>query len=225
VVVIGPLQLLSTSTLETAIINTCMHISFHPPVDQTVPISVLPHASTVQLHFTATLNSQKAYDEFKRDGVRIQVWSDIPAGGREEGEWGELSFEEGISYKEDNSLSETVSLLSEDTDRGSKGHTLCLDCTVPLFGQSRFAYTYRLVYPDGDIRWLGQFGRNGTLILEYADLRITLGDGWRLEDEAARDYRWCNDGVPVDVEVARLDRKDYSVWCVGKERFVLFVIC
>lgn len=88
--------------------------------------------------------------------------------------------------------------------------------TIPSAGikKSRSAFTYRLVYPNGQIKWLGNDRQNGELAVEFEDERFELTNGWR------------NDGKglvltpsALDSTVLKLtDRSEWAIWSFTAER-------
>jgi hypothetical protein len=204
-----------------------MPITFTPALGETVHVSVPDTGTTtVQLYFTAVL-SPWDLDEFSRNGIKVQVWSDIPAAGRSAGEWGELDFTGNNPITDDGDPKDTkFSLLpvGHNGDEEDQKNTLSLEFSVPLTGPWRFSFTYRLVYPSGEIRWLGQFGENGALVLERAASQLVLGEGWSPQATSGA-YLWNTRGRTVeDFEVASLvNPSEYVVWALGKDRLVILL--
>jgi hypothetical protein len=55
---------------------------------------------------------------------------------------------------------------------------------TPIWGGPlRFCYTYRLVYPDGGMQWLGEFGKDGELFVER---KVEPGQGSRRGSSVGR---------------------------------------
>lgn len=199
-----------------------MHISFTPALGETVqvPVDPRPHTTTVDLHFSAAL-SARDYDDLSKDNVKMQVWSDIPVGGRHAGEWGELDFEvPKRSVHPPPSFSLLTAHHNKHHDEVQR-NTLSLKFSISLEGQhARFSFTYRLLYPSGEIKWLGEFGNNGTLVLNKTTSRLVLGEGWSLKNDASS---WNTRGRLVeDLEVARVAHfSDYTAWAVSEDRLVI----
>ncbi|KAG6832249.1 hypothetical protein H0H92_004214 [Tricholoma furcatifolium] len=156
-----------------------MSIVFSPAILDTVHVPI--NSSSTTLKFTATLNTAD-YDTFQKQGARIQLWSNIPVDGDTSGNWSSCDFESDLPAPVDPQESvKVVSLSNEDED---ENHTLPPGRTVLslriLLPQSNneqefFSFTYRILYSSGEIRWLGEFGRNGALILKRADTKVALG--------------------------------------------------
>ena len=132
-------------------------ISFSPPLDETTILNIPPHAD--QLTFTATLA-----DGHPDPRATIQIWSDIP----------------------DNSQSSAISRKQQDwSPRSFQFHpnASVASLSIPFLdfihpSRSQFAFTYRILHPDGRIQWLGDFGKNGALIVNRYDDRLVLFGDW-----------------------------------------------
>ncbi|KAG6902318.1 hypothetical protein C0995_001697 [Termitomyces sp. Mi166 len=193
-----------------------MHIVFKPALSETnhIPIDEPP----ALLNFTATL-SVADYHELERDGSRVQLWSDIPFEGSPVPyhEWTSCDFglkaaAGGIHLP---SFQETSVGLLDDDDLPSPGTIiLTLQLLVPPPGEDqRFSYTYRILHPGGEIKWLGEFGQNGTLVCEHTETILGLGTGWSRKEGM---YVWTGRSIPTDIPVLRLANPDeYLAWTVG----------
>ncbi|KAJ6627267.1 hypothetical protein B0H10DRAFT_1996298 [Mycena sp. CBHHK59/15] len=180
-----------------------MHIAFSPALGETIHVAVPTRTrpSAVQLHFTATLSSAADYEQFSAGRAKLQV-CDF-----------DVHFTEPDSHH-------TLSLLPGDGPLNGGSKRLSLEFSVPLSGQSRFSFTYRLVYPSGETKWLGQYGHNGTLVLDRKDAEpVSLGEGWVSSDDA---YIWDSGGrVVQSLEVAKLIHPaDYMAFAVAKNNFL-----
>ncbi|KAJ3893708.1 hypothetical protein GG344DRAFT_14246, partial [Lentinula edodes] len=85
-----------------------------------------------------------------------------------------------------------------------------------------YSFTYRIVYPSGEIQWLGQFGQNGMVHINTAsknDSGIVFEEG--LVANTAP-FVWNTRGRQVeDLLIAQVAHpEDWSVWAVGKDRHV-----
>jgi hypothetical protein len=174
------------------------------------------------LHFKAFLSSVD-YEHVAAGHVKVQAWSDIPAHGRGSGEWGEADF--ALEPPGLDSL-DGFSLLPINPQHDGR-KSLSLAFSVPVSeGQSRFSFTHRLMYPGGETKWLGQYGQNGTLVINDTDSEsgLSLTEGWLSHNDA---YTW-DSGVRAaeDMEVAQLlHSADYNVWALGPEnRYVGFLL-
>lgn len=203
-----------------------MHILFNPPIGQTLPISV-PFQHLVQLHFTAVLSSCD-HTKLKQSRAKVQLWSDILQEGPAADEWGELDFiddhpDEPVDASASRipTMRTTVVDLTNGTGASLDPSILSLYCTVPFSGRLRVSFTYRIVYPSGEIRWLGQFGQNGVLVLGQTDPHLVLHEAWEVGGGAS--YVCNMRERPVEgLGVARLeDPSDYVVWAIGADRSVV----
>lgn len=202
-----------------------MRVSFTPALGQTTVVPVADDAEEVQLLFRASFDSEEDRAHAKQERIRVEVWSDIPVEGRAPGEWGALAFEH--SSEDASRGSDTFSLLPRSDvpsqgEAAAKTHgALHLKLTARLpYVRAQFSYTYRLVFPSGEIRWLGEYGRNGSLVLERRDPRFNLRKGWTTENEGL--HLWHAETPADDVEVAELSRDfDWFCWAVGGEGRIL----
>ncbi|KAJ4476690.1 hypothetical protein J3R30DRAFT_3704165 [Lentinula aciculospora] len=159
-----------------------MAIEFIPAIDQVVDIAIPEWhttGSTVELRFSAVLGDEE-FQLFKKNGMKVQIWSDIPLGGRNEGEWGEIDLHDiTIDPSSDDSQ---IPLAALDDGEDKPKNLLSVVCSVLFSGNSKhFSFTYRVVYPSGEVKWLGHFGRNGTVHIIPASKNnsgIVLEEGW-----------------------------------------------
>lgn len=201
-----------------------MVISFSPAIEETVQVA-LPEwhttSSTVEVRFSAVLGDDELR-RFRQDGMKVQLWSNIPA-GRGDGEWGEMDFHEvesSLGFSSVSSSPPQVSLVPLDYIEEKPNGLLSVTCSVPFSGQSQhFFFTYRLVYSSGEIAWLGHFHRNGTLIIDVENENVVLEEGWVKDGSQLNWTGGGNEGE--DVPIAQLVRlEDWSFWSVRKDRYV-----
>ena len=153
---------------------TTMNIVFDPPIGQTIHVGSLSTRPTV-LVFTARL-SPHDHDRLVRDGGRVQLWGDIPEKGQSYGIWRALDFEASPDRADDEYV---VSL-------GSSPLASARDQEKVLFlvvcSPERFQFTYRILYPSGSVVWLGQYGRNTSMVFKESELKLVDGlelkEGW-----------------------------------------------
>lgn len=200
-----------------------MEFTFTPAIGEHVNITVpSQQIGTVRLCLTATLSSSD-YELYKRSAVKLQLWSDILVDSRPSGEWGELDFQDVSAMtpprRADRGKPVAVSLASDVAGRSVRKPSFTLHIALPPSAQSRFSFTYRLVYPNGEIRWLGQYGQNGTLAFVQGEPDIVLGEGW-VPGEGG--YTWnAADRAVENLEIAKLvNPTTYTVWAIGKDRSV-----
>jgi hypothetical protein len=182
-----------------------MTISFNPPLD-TATVLAVPSSyrdgAELDLCFSAKFTSADA----PAPTERVELWSNIPVSGRAAGSWGALEFVDEDS--------------DEAQDHGSSQEhtTLRLRFTthIPARG-TQFSYTYRIMSADGSTRWLGQYGRDGVLLIERADPRIKLtpGLGWSVRPSGETTAENIQDAY--EAEVARLNPDlAWSAWTVDR---------
>ncbi|KAG6866835.1 hypothetical protein C0991_008771 [Blastosporella zonata] len=158
-----------------------MPIVFHP--DLSGINFVLVESSPALLNFTATL-SVTEYNELKRDGGTIQLWSDIPVERAPSpcGEWASCDFNPNMITHQKSVNKTSLGDGGDDTTSSPQTSVLTLQALVPFSNkeQTRFSFTYRILYSSGEIRWLGDFGQNGTFVFERttAETSVGLAAGW-----------------------------------------------
>jgi hypothetical protein len=170
-----------------------MGIAFNPPLGKSLHLAVdASQRAPVQLCFRASLDSD---DELQlKGGAKVQVWSNLPAPERAAGEWGETTFEREEAEEGEEKghcAAPSTTATAPDTVSGAiqaRATALHAYFTVPPSVQTHFAYTYRLVYPSGMVRWLGEYGRNGQLCLDrrVASVALSLAEGWALQPDGSR---------------------------------------
>ncbi|KAH7880396.1 uncharacterized protein C8R40DRAFT_249833 [Lentinula edodes] len=201
-----------------------MVISFIPAIDEVAHVAIPEwHAtdSTVELRFSAVLGDEE-FQQFKKNGMKVQVWSNLPLGRRNEGEWGEIDLHEADEPASDGSSDDSqISLVALEDVKAKAENLLFAICSVPFSGSSDdyYSFTYRIVYPSGEIHWLGQFGQNGMVHINTAsknDSGIVFEEG--LVANTAP-FVWNTRGRQVeDLLIAQVAHpEDWSVWTVGKD--------
>lgn len=203
-----------------------MDLSFYPALGTSTRLAIPPHSPAAhELTFKAVFASPFAHDQARRNRVRVEIWSDLPVPGRAPGEWSALPFQPHSDVRKctESSSSQTISLLpigeSDSAREEQDAHALyarfSLACpgTEPL----RFSYTYRLVYPSGEIKWLGEYGKNGTLIIERKFPGFKPSGKWRARDNGAS----VISGGLGESEVGSLSADiEWSSWAIGADRSV-----
>lgn len=174
-----------------------MHLTFTPELcnTTTVPLPKLADGATdYDLTFKASFDSLAAYEEAKRDGARVEMWTDLPASGSEEtGGWRSLAFEYAgkqarADAKENDLVLSCVAserIPSPVQDELAVYATVTVPATLIAEG-SMFSFTYRVVYPSGHVQWLGAYGQNGILEFAKRDVRVNFevdGNEIRLSGE------------------------------------------
>jgi hypothetical protein len=152
---------------------------FFPPLDSTVVVDVPPNARSggVSLLFRARTGSASALEQLKRDGVKVQAWTNAPVDNdRAEGTWGAYNFEEApvvTPVKLDDSVVPFSLPPPTENDFVDEPHTLFLTLRLRALPrhqtQADFFVTYRFLYPNGEIKWLGYQGRDLRCVLKKTD--------------------------------------------------------
>ncbi|TRM60157.1 hypothetical protein BD626DRAFT_571937 [Schizophyllum amplum] len=191
-----------------------MRIAFNPALGATTCVAVPSLNGDAHMRLLATLGDNE-YAELKKLGAIVQAWSDMPGGGRCAGQWGELDFVEidAAPAVDENALS--LAPPAEESPAAAPTHTLALPLVVPLAGRAmEFSFTYRLLYPSGQVRWLGQYGNNGKLVVERSEPAIDLEGAWEGDAENAVLDR--SSGADAGLVIARLRKQtDYEVCSIG----------
>lgn len=149
-----------------------MSIVFTPSLGDNLQLTVPSIQDTITLRFTAQLSAQ-LHAQLKHDRGRVQLWSDLPSLAHTSGgNWCEFDFEETIVDDSPNRNAVKMSLTaSPNSLHTTTEHFLTLQVAIPTAIRSQqvqYSFTYRLVYPSGEVKWLGLFGQNGTLVLTRA---------------------------------------------------------
>ena len=78
-----------------------MHLTFDPAICQLSTLVLPVQAGQYDLRFKATFDSRAAYEQARRDGTRVEMWTELPvAGTAYEGGWRALTFQ----FEEDEGL-------------------------------------------------------------------------------------------------------------------------
>ncbi|KAI0359125.1 hypothetical protein OH77DRAFT_1575685 [Trametes cingulata] len=169
-----------------------MQLTFSPALGEQTVLKVAPKASGSQrpaaqsVLFRATFESRESLLKARADGIKVELWSDVPVEGRSWGEWGAAQFGPLESESTPNEEVPTFSLGdAAEADDPVRENSLYVRLRVSLHDHvgARFSFTYRLVYPSGEVRWLGEFGRNGELAIERGLPGVDLREGWNISDD------------------------------------------
>ncbi|KAG8901373.1 hypothetical protein FRC01_009863, partial [Tulasnella sp. 417] len=215
---------------------------FVPPLASTTKVP-LGHACSSSVSFKIYVTVYREWwNKFRNDGKRIEVWSDLPGGGRQRGEWGETPFVEqskstpvpsGTSTPISEEQSFSFSLLSE-VEQSSKTRaipqaynndrkvTLLAAFALPQ-SYSHYSYTFRVTGPGGRVEWLGHMGSNGVVIVGEPGNRCGFEEqgNWTALGTSAR--KWDRDletetsEEPVAIGVFK--NVDMVGWAFGKNGF------
>ena len=159
-----------------------MSLVFHPAIGSQTIVHV-PELGDAHHRFTASFASRDALECARSDGIRIEMWTNLPVGGVVSSDWHALAFEyPGEDVEKSTSTHASISLGTSDPERAG-GKDVYLDLVIPntLCG-AFFSFTYRLVRHGGDVEWLGTYGQNGDIVLERLEERFTLVEGCSFKD-------------------------------------------
>lgn len=201
-----------------------MQLTFSPALGEQTFLKAAPLASgrpaaPQSILFRATFDSRESFLKAQADGVRVELWSDVPAEGRSRGQWGASQFktlEPGNAQAEETSTFLPMAVEEEDLPE----NTLFVHLRVPLgnYIDARFWFTYRLVHPSGEIQWLGEFGRNGELVIEKGLPGVDLREGWNI----AEDGTYRTHAFPGERVLGHLtDPEAWVCWSWSPSRCVL----
>ncbi|PSR73170.1 hypothetical protein PHLCEN_2v10982 [Hermanssonia centrifuga] len=191
--------------------NIAMTLTFEPAlgVRTTLPV---PRDGYASFSFKASFSSREAYEQARDEGVRVEMWTNLPVGTNED-EWHALAFQYTADNKSHVKNASASTLNAEAHDQTDASVYLNVPLSDIRVG-STFSFTYRLVHPSGAIQWLGAYGQNGELSIEDFDPRFTLADGWKF-GEGDR-----VEGKPLEsaeTEVAILNNEmEWTSWAFGK---------
>lgn len=164
-----------------------MQLTFSPALQEQTVLKAAPSASgspavTQSVLFKATFDSRESFLKAQADKVKVELWSDIPVAGRSLGHWGASQFE---VLESSGAQVEETHRFSAGEEEGPQENTLYVHLRVPLneYIGSRFAFTYRLVHPSGQVEWLGKFGRNGEILIEQGLPGVDLREGWNIAED------------------------------------------
>lgn len=206
-----------------------MHLSFEPAICQLAPLVLPIQSGDYDLRFKATFDSRAAYEQARRDGTRVEMWTDLPiAGTAYEGGWRALVFqyEDGeLLIDEAAKQDESVLIISSGSKKTEKKRAeetsvylsvrLSSENITPAFpgADVKFSFTYRVVWPSGNVQWLGEYGRNGVFLVRRGETRLHYSRVVSCEDG----LEVVSSGVGPSEEVARLSNEFvWESWAAGK---------
>ncbi|THH12936.1 hypothetical protein EW146_g7225, partial [Bondarzewia mesenterica] len=206
--------------------------------------SVLAHDDNggkgVQLVLRARLSAEDARD-CQRDGVRLQAWTNAPVEGRHGlDEWAAYDFlqSEGDSQQEEEQVASVVLTSDAEAVEGEGSRVCCWTLRLRVRADAvgggvdeaeagrerRFLLTYRLVYPNWEVRWLGTYGNDVMYVLRRADPWVdVVRSSWSASraDGGVRAFE-CRGGESVeDIKFGRVCQTErWGCWAVGDSRHV-----
>lgn len=173
-----------------------MSLTFDPAIGSVTTLPVYATGNT-RLRLTASFASRDAFQQAKRDGTRVEMYTNLPVGVAN-GEWHALLFK----YTDE-----------DDT-------TAYLDLELPpTTADARFSFTYRLVHARGAVQWLGEYGRDGVLDIEHQEDRFSPVEGCKLDGDRVV----CVSGTSTSAAVAKLNLAlDWVCWSFTRQGYALF---
>jgi hypothetical protein len=197
---------------------------FFPPLDSTVVVDVPPNARSggVSLLFRARTGSASALEQLKRDGVKVQAWTNAPVDNdRAEGAWGAYNFEEAPAtspVKLDDSVVPFSLPPPTEDNLVDEPHTLFLTLRLRALPRHQteadFLVTYRFLYPNGEIEWLGYQGRDLRCVLKKTD--PWLAPPVTADQSSGNVYRTFS-SITM--------KESWGYWAIGARRSVTTVDC
>jgi hypothetical protein len=76
-------------------------------------------------------------------------------------------------------------------------HTLRVVATIPVTAGQSYGYTFRRVFNNGEIHWLGGEGSNGTIVLDASGAGDEAAEEWSGSLEEIQDGKW--EGIAVEL--------------------------
>ena len=192
---------------------------FFPPLDSTLVVDVPSNARAggVSLLFRARTGSASALEQLKQEGVKVQAWTNAPVDDdHTEGEWTGYNFEEAPAATAINAGNSTPFSLLPPTSDNVVDEPYTLFLTLKLRALPRyqteadFLVTYRLLYPSGEVKWLGYHGR---------DLRCVLKktDPWLAPPASVHSASGSQSRLFSSVSM----KEPWGCWAIGPRRYVL----
>ncbi|KAI9066679.1 hypothetical protein FKP32DRAFT_1621822 [Trametes sanguinea] len=166
-----------------------MRLTFSPALGEQTVLKVAPVASgrpaTQSVLFKAAFEDRETFLDAQANGVKVEVWSNIPVAGRSFGEWGAFEFGElrCETVPEGTPTFSVQDTAQDPEDEEESSLYVHVRAAFHEHFDGRFSFTYRLVYPSGEIKWLGTFGRNGELVIERGLPGVDLREGWNISDD------------------------------------------
>lgn len=196
--------------------------AFHPSIDHIKSVYLSPRAKDgyVHLNFFATFDGQDLSSGLTPEQGHWEIWTDIPFldsqgnSPAHSGEWRSQQFkpfnpftDEANGHAASTGRSSGLTLkpitLPEPAQLPT---TLHLALVIPAEPNRSYSYTFRYVYPDGQINWQSGVGGNGIVNLKEADtspeqMKIRSGPKWPpLHDVHQDSHSWGWRGIGVTLE-------------------------
>lgn len=203
-------------------------MTFVPPLQSTTRVSTPPaaEANVVRVILRARVSAEDFAERVKRDGARIQAWTVTRTDGQDAGPWGAQDFEEARIDETPLEHDGTSLRLSSAEDltpavHREGGKELRATFLLPNTARTTFHFTYRLVYPSGNVHWFGNDSDNGCLEIVPGGGFFTEVGSWSEKDSGLRTL--ASDASNVgDIVVGKVDVEhyDWTCWAVFGTRYV-----
>ncbi|KIP11445.1 hypothetical protein PHLGIDRAFT_10669 [Phlebiopsis gigantea 11061_1 CR5-6] len=194
-----------------------MHLKFHPALGTPTTVHI-PEVGDAHVRFIASFPSREAFVQARSEGVRVEMWTNLPVGASN-GDWYALPFvfPGAADAKRDLAGPSTLVLGPQNSEYKdtADGKDIYLDVVLPGFTRdARFSFTYRLVRQWGAVEWLGAYKQDGEIVLERSEERFTLAEGCSLEDGLLV----CGEDAPEDVPIAHLNENmEWVCWALDHD--------
>lgn len=191
-----------------------MQLTFDPALRTCTTLPILPGGGGTY-RFTASFSNHAEYERARQEGTRVEMWTNLPIGGGAS-QWRALRFAYAEETVIEGAPEDKVMSLVPPTvvsARETQPTTVTLDFSLTnIRPASLYSFTYRLVRPWG-VQWLGAYRQNGDLIFEEKDVRFSLTNGCKLEDNTIV----TRSAVSESVVVATLnDAISWACWGFGR---------
>lgn len=200
-----------------------MVLTFSPSIRTCTVLPILPNGSGTY-RFTASFPNREQYEQARREGTRVEMWTNLPVGDKIN-VWHALPF----TFAEDAAAEgapedKLISLLSPTSVAARQQLvTVTLDVSLTSIRPGLlYSFTYRIVRPWGAVIWQGAYGQNGDLVFEEKDVRFTLADGCKIEDNTIV----SSATEPGSVVVATLNNAiNWACWGFSANGCVILPFC
>ncbi|TEB39362.1 hypothetical protein FA13DRAFT_471105 [Coprinellus micaceus] len=164
-------------------------IVFSPAIGEALHIAISEArtpSDTLTLVFKANLGEED-YTRLTKGHIRVQLWSNLPTTpSAPQDLWTAFDFQvvpdQQLVSRPPNGRWVNLTAIDQGEPSSAQGQ-LALEIPVDLStfsGDRRYGFTYRIVYGDGGIVWLGTHGRDGVAVLTETKVAgVELGDGWK----------------------------------------------
>ncbi|KZV77575.1 hypothetical protein PENSPDRAFT_6094 [Peniophora sp. CONT] len=150
------------------------------------------HSGGVHLCLRARLGTPAVAAQLVREGVHVQAWTNAPVEGTNDGEWAAYNFAPSVhraTVAKDNEFALDAPEKADEDDEFTLAIRLKLRPLAPGAVSAEFAVTYRLIYPDGGLWWLGSQGHDARVLLRRADPWLSASGGQDVNNAEGEVFR------------------------------------